>query len=96
MLLDFLVAPLRAGQPPGNDVVGRAIALRRRDVFERFTCSIELAKTKGGGGKVKMAVEILWLEAGDLRAPRYGLRPVLFFACLRQNIKCGDRIRASY
>ena len=94
MLLDLVVTALGAGEPSGDDVIRRAIAVRRRDLLERFPCGIELAKTKRGRREVKLAVEILRFEAGDLRAPRHGLGLVLFLARLRQDVKRGERIRA--
>src|SRR5439155_10660407 len=93
MLLDLCVAALGSGEPACNDMVCGPIAVRRRDILQGLTGSIELAKAKRRGSKVELAVEILRLKASDLRAPRDGFGPVLFLARLRQDLEGGKRIR---
>ena len=61
-------------------------------MLERFARGIELAETERGGSEIELAIEISGLEPGDLRTPRHGLRPVLFLARFRQDVKGRKRI----
>jgi hypothetical protein len=92
MHFDIGVVALGAGQPTGHDMVGGAVALRRRHMLERLARGIELAKTERGGCEIELAIEISRLEPGDLRAPGHGLRAVLLLARFRQNMKSREGI----
>ena len=93
MPFDIGLISLGAGQPAGDDVIGRLVPLFGPHIIEGFPRRIELAETQSGRGQIELAVQIMRRQARDLRPPGDGLRAVLFLGCFREDVIGAKRIR---
>src|SRR2546421_4420053 len=92
MRLDVCLVPLRASEPPGDDLISRAITLRGAIDIESFAGRIEPAETQRRRREVELAVETFRFEPRNLGAPCDRLRPILFLARFGKNAEGGKRI----
>ena len=58
--------------------------------------SIEFAKTQSCGCEIEMAVETVWDQACDLRAPGNSFNPIFFFSCFGQDVERRQRIAVDF